>query len=191
MAKRVRTFIAVEVPLEVMSRAIQVSERLQIAQAKVSWVKADNLHLTLKFLGDVPDNELNDVCAAVKAAAATLSAFEAMIRGVGAFPNVRRPRTIWLGVEKGRDQLIELFEAIEDHLHPLGFRRDGRRFRPHLTIGRVRSITAANEELAELIQKRAETEFGMIIVDEITVFSSLLTPQGAVHHPLGHGPLAG
>ena len=96
--KKIRTFVAVELSPETRSAAARLIERLRPAGAKVSWVKADNMHLTLKFLGDVPNVEIPAVCQAVAASSMNIAPFEIECGGAGAFPDARKPRTIWLGV---------------------------------------------------------------------------------------------
>src|SRR5262245_14607697 len=105
---RLRTFIAVELAGSVLAKAAQLIKELQAAGADVSWVKAPQMHLTLKFLGDVADTETPDICRVVADAARRFEPFEIVCRGAGAFPDVRQPRTIWLGFSQGVEELTEL-----------------------------------------------------------------------------------
>ncbi|HKD37131.1 MAG TPA: RNA 2',3'-cyclic phosphodiesterase, partial [Pirellulales bacterium] len=146
---------------------------------------------TMNFLGDVPDPEIPAICTAVAAAAKPFRPFELEVRGVGAFPGVGRPRTIWLGAGEGKEAMRYLHAALERQLAGLGFRPEARRFQPHLTLGRVRDSSAGLSELAELIRKHAEFVAGTMTVDEVVVFSSRLEPTGAVHERLGGGALEG
>ena len=116
-----RTFVAVEISPEVRSSALRLIERLKVAPAKVTWTKAANLHYTLKFLGDVAAERTNDICRAVQEAVGPFSPFEIVAQGVGAFPAVSHPRTLWLGVSDGAEQMELLFQAVERLLEPLGF----------------------------------------------------------------------
>src|SRR5688572_5973364 len=113
---RLRTFIAVEMSPTVIGRAQQLIRELQTSGAEVNWVKPAQMHLTLKFLGDVPDTETPDICRVVAAAAKTVEPFEVLCRGAGAFPDIDNPKTIWLGFTQGTEELIELQTAIEDAL---------------------------------------------------------------------------
>ncbi|HEV3003704.1 MAG TPA: RNA 2',3'-cyclic phosphodiesterase, partial [Pirellulales bacterium] len=138
MSRPLRTFIAVAASHEVRMRARQLIGELSSTAAKVRWVEPENLHYSLKFLGDVELLEIPKVCEAVTRAVTDKPPFEITALGAGAFPDLRRPRTIWLGVADGSESMVELNGAIERELAPLGFRREQRRFRPHLTLGRVR-----------------------------------------------------
>jgi 2'-5' RNA ligase len=187
-----RTFIAVEISPEVRSSALRLIERLRASQAKVKWIEAENLHFTLKFLGDVAAEQINDVCRAVEEAASPFTPFELVTKGCGAFPSPARPRTVWLGVEEGSEPMELLVQAIERTLEQLGFAREHRRFTPHLTLGRVREGPAAGlMQLAELIAKHADFDAGSMIVDEVTVFSSTLGRGGSKYEALARIDLNG
>ena len=191
MAQRVRTFVAVEAPPEVRSRATELIQRLKAVDARVKWVEPHNLHWTLKFLGNVEMVEIPEVCSAVEEAAKSLPAFDLEARGAGAFPNLRNPRTIWLGVGQGADEMVELHRAVERSLAKLGFREERRRFRPHITIGRVREGGAPVNELAELLQESADFEGRNSTVFNVTVFSSQLGREGPQYEALAHIDLQG
>jgi 2'-5' RNA ligase len=191
MAKSVRTFVAVEIPAEVKDRAKGLIAQLRTAPAKVKWVAPEHLHWTLKFLGDVDMLEIPEVCEAVARAVAPLAPFDVAARGAGAFPDVHRPRTVWVGMGPGSQQMIDLHDSIERELAKLGYRQENRRFRPHLTIGRVRQSLEGIEELARLIEQNAEFESGLSTVYEVVVFSSELGPDGPTHEPLSHADLQG
>jgi 2'-5' RNA ligase len=191
MSEVVRTFIAVDIPVEVKERALRMINQLRDTPAKVKWVGPEAMHWTLKFLGDVELLETPQICAAVARAVEPMAPFDIEARGVGAFPDVRRPRTVWLGTGEGTQQMIELHDRIEAELATLGYRPENRRFRPHLTIGRVRSSPQGIGELGRLIEQHAEFEGGLSTVFEVIVFSSHLGPDGPTHEPLGHAELKG
>jgi 2'-5' RNA ligase len=186
-----RTFIAVELESHVRDRAARLIERLRAAPARVKWVEAENLHFTLSFLGDVEAQEIPDVCEAASRAAAQSAAFEFEVRGLGAFPDARRPRTVWLGAGRGEAQMVALHDRLQECLRPLGFRPDARRYRPHLTIGRVRDGNAALAELASLLAEHREYEGGLMYVSEMAVMSSQLTRNGPLYERLHTAELAG
>lgn len=191
MSEVVRTFVAVEIPLDVKERAGRLIRALRETPAKVKWVAPAHLHWTLKFLGDVDMLEIPAVCDAVARAVEPLAAFDVEARGAGAFPDVRRPRTVWIGMERGREQMIELHDAIEFELAKLGYRSENRRFRPHLTIGRVRQSPQGIGELGRLLEKQADFDGGLSLVDEVVVFSSVLSRDGPTYEPLAHVELKG
>ena len=191
MGEKVRTFIAAEIPREVQGRAAALIDRLRATEAKVKWVNPQQLHWTLKFLGDVELREIPEVCDAVARSVAHLKPFDVEARGAGAFPDPRRPRTIWLGVGNGSEGMVELHSAVEQGLKPLGYRPEGRKFRPHVTIGRVRHSPSGIPELGRLVTEHADFDAGVCTVFEVVVFSSELGRDGPTYDPLAHAPLGG
>lgn len=188
MQRWVRTFVAVEAPGDVAARAVKLVNRLQGAPAKVRWTSPP-LHFTLKFLGDVEILQIPEVCRVVADAIADLPAFDLEVRGAGAFPTADRPRTVWIGTGSGTEQMVALHEALDGALAEMGFRSDGRRYRPHLTIGRVRNSPAGVDALGEAIAAEADFQGGVMRVDEVLVFSSRLERSGPVYEVLGHADL--
>jgi RNA 2',3'-cyclic 3'-phosphodiesterase len=192
MQRTVRTFVAVEISSEMRTKATRLINQLSRSSANVKWVEPRNLHLTLKFLGQVEVLEMPEVCRAVAEAVAELPPFDLTGAGAGAFPNADRPRTLWLGVSEGTDEMVALHDAVETRLADLGFRREQRRFRPHLTIGRVRNSSPAGiRELAELLEEQREFVGGSCDVSEVVVFASETGPAGPTYDPLSHAALGG
>jgi 2'-5' RNA ligase len=189
--RTIRTFVAVEITSAIRARAGELIAALRATPADVKWVEPENLHLTLKFLDEVPVGEISGVCEAVAAGAAGLEPFELEVHGAGAFPNAGRPRTIWLGSRDGAPKMVTLHREIEGALGKLGFRKEHRRFQPHLTIGRVRRGGPAVAELGNLVWRYAEFDAGRLGVHEVVVFSSQLQPDGPVYDALGRAPLGG
>lgn len=189
--KTIRTFVAVEASPAVRQAAGQLIGQLRQSPAVVKWVEPENMHLTLKFLGDVDPRQIHEVCSAVQRATEKVASFELEVRGAGAFPNVRRPGTIWLGAGEGDEQMAALFRPIEKALERLGFRREPRRFHAHLTLGRARRGGPGVEELGELLGRHADYQAGRMTVRQATVFSSRLGPEGPTYEVLGHARLAG
>ena len=179
-----RTFIAITASVEVQGNIQRLIEHLQSANANVKWVLPDHLHLTLKFLGDVPESEIHKVCEKVQQAAADFRPFTIGCQGAGAFPDPARPRTVWIGVEQGAEKTIAMQSLVDKALQGLGFPKEGRRFHPHLTIGRVRRGGSATFELGNLISEHADFAAGQSVVDEVIVFSSELTRTGPEYIPL-------
>jgi 2'-5' RNA ligase len=186
---RTRTFIAVAIPDDLRARALGVAKQLAAVAGDVKWVEPQSLHWTLQFLGNVHQREIADVCAAVAESALEHEPFDLEIRGAGAFPSPDRPRTLWLGVGAGREQMIALQGSIERSLESLGFRGEARRYTPHLTIGRPGRGEPPRELAAELT---ALSDFngGSMLVDEVIIYSSELTREGPIYTPLGFAPLA-
>ena len=191
MKQKVRTFVAVQISSAVRGGARRLIERFRAAGAEVKWVAPENLHITLKFLGDVDAKEIHRVCKAVQDAVADAAPFEFEVRGAGAFPKPNRPRTVWLGIAQGSEEMIDLNKRIEPALEKLGFRREARRFQPHLTIGRVRRGGPAVAELGRLIGEQADVEVGLTKVGEVIVYSSQLGRSGPTYEALARAPLGG
>jgi 2'-5' RNA ligase len=183
-----RTFIAIEVTAEIRAKATRLIAQLDVPDARIKWVEPENLHLTMVFLGDVEMNELPQVCKLTEAAVADFSPIDVSVRGAGAFPDAHRPRTLWLAVNEGAEPLVLLHQSLEQQLAQMGYRPEHRRFRPHLTLGRVRQGSAA---LALRLKEQAQYEAGRMEVDEVTIFSSTLGRSGPKYEPLGHAELKG
>lgn len=191
MTQTFRTFVAIELEEAIRQRVASLIQKLAWVPADVKWVEPHNLHLTLKFLGDVEQGQIARVCEAVARAAAEVPAFEFELRSTGAFPNLGRPRTIWVGAGEGQQAVAELARYIEKALEPLGYPREGRRFQAHLTIGRVRRGGPALAELADRLQALNDVELGRTAVEQVVVFSSRLSVSGPTYEALGRAALGG
>lgn len=189
MERLVRSFVAVELSPEVRGRALQLIEKLRRASAKVRWVRNDNLHLTLKFLGEVESVEIARICDAMQRAVADLESFDLEFHAAGAFPDAVNPRTIWVGVRAGAEAMIALHRRVDDALENLGFRVEGRRFRPHVTVGRVRDTRHGKRELKALLDEFADYRAGITHVEDVTLFASRLTEDGPEYEALGRAEL--
>jgi 2'-5' RNA ligase len=186
--KSLRTFIAVEISATVRAKAEELIETFRAAHADVKWVEPHNLHLTLQFLGNVPESQIADVCNAVKNGAAEIEPFELEIRGAGAFPNLGKPRTLWLGAKEGAERMADLHDHIALALADLGFPDEDRRFQSHLTIGRVKS-PKNTALLGPLLRDHADFSAGKVPVDRAIIFSSRLERGGPLYEKLGTAPL--
>ena len=191
MKRTVRTFVAVEINADVRNAAETLIEGFRKAPADVKWVEPNNMHLTLKFLGEVPSKEIPRVCEAVAKGASKVDPFDFEVRGAGAFPNAGRPRTLWIGAGSGEEAMVALHGHVENALAKLGYRKEHRRFHPHLTIGRVRRGGPGVTELGELVQQHADLPAGRIAVGRVVVFSSELQRGGPIYQPLGRAKLGG
>jgi 2'-5' RNA ligase len=185
---RTRTFIAVTVSPEVRQRALALMEVLRTAAGDVKWVESQNLHWTLQFLGDVDDRDLPEVCSAVAAATGEMEAFEVQTHGAGAFPSPDRPRTLWIGAGEGARPMSVLHAGIERRLKKRGYRGEERRFVPHITIGRARGKGRPHSLTSELTAL-ADYDAGTMLVDEVTVYASVLGHEGPEYRVLSRAPL--
>ena len=191
MKSTLRTFVAVEMDEAIRRAAARWIEEFRAASADVTWVAPHNMHLTVKFLGEVAAEKIPQVCEAVAEAVADTEPFDLEIRGVGAFPNTARPRTIWLGIGAGEEQLEALAKQIDLALRKIGFPREERRFHGHLTLGRVRRPSPALAALTALLKNKSDFAAGLTPIDEVVVFSSQLSPAGPTYEALSRAPLAG
>jgi 2'-5' RNA ligase len=188
----IRTFVAIEIPGSVKARATALIKELKQAAAKVTWVKPEQLHLTLKFLGDVPDSDVPAVCRIVEEAVRGFEPFEIVFRGCGAFPTTAAPRTIWIGVDQGEEELRQLQESIDVGLTKLRFPREVRRFQAHLTLGRVRESGPAAGQLGQMIDQIGDFDGDLTAVDEVVTFASFQDKKlGTMHEPMGYAELRG
>ncbi len=172
-----RTFIAVTISPEIRRAAGKLAEMLRPAAGDVKWVEPENLHWTLQFLGDVDVLEIPAVCTAVSTAVTEVESFDLEARGAGAFPAPDRPRTLWVGAGAGAQAMVALHGAIDRKLKRLGYRAEQRRFVPHITLGRAGRNSPPRPLIRELAGL-AEFDAGSMLVDEVTVFASKLTPEG-------------
>ncbi len=185
----IRTFIAVPTSPGIRQAALKLAGLLQPAAGDVKWVEPENLHWTLQFLGEIDQLEIPAVCTAVSSAVVEVEAFDLEARGAGAFPAPDRPRTLWIGAGAGAQAMVALHGAIQRKLNKLGYRAEQRRFVPHITLGRAGRKSPPRPLVRELAGL-AEFDAGSMLVDEVTVFSSNLTPDGPRYEVLARAPLA-
>ena len=185
----IRTFICIELPETVKAHLSEFQSNLKGTGADVSWVKPSNIHLTLKFLGDVPEQQLPVICETVTSAAHAIPPMSMRVTEAGSFPTTRNPRVLWVGIHPVPLQLQNLFELIESGLFKSGYAREDRPFSPHLTIGRVKSP----RNLQALMRKMQELKFDgeTVSVKTVTVMRSDLRPAGAQYSPIKVLPLLG
>jgi 2'-5' RNA ligase len=189
----VRTFVAIELSPDVLRKigALQARIKDEFPPGLVRWVRPEGIHLTLKFLGDVSADRLDAIAEAMQAACAPHPPFSLSIGGMGVFPNPRRPRVVWIGVEEPGGTLLRLQRDVERAISPLGFPAERRRFSPHLTLGRVKQgRTAAELEALGQYTTHARVRIGEMAVDAVYLMRSDLRPTGAVYSELAAAVLA-
>ena len=195
MKQVLRTFIAIELDKAMREALAAVQDELRkaVPPGSVRWVRPEGIHLTLKFLGDTPVARLEEIKRALAAAAAEVAPFSFTVEGLGCFPNPRRPRVIWVGVEEPTGALEALWRAVEAHVAPLGWPTEERGFHPHLTLGRVqRRVTSADRRaIGELVERSDVGRLGNIAVSAVSFIRSELKPTGAVYTTLAEAHLGG
>ena len=172
-----RTFIAVDLDHALKQALLSLVDTLRRKGGDVRWVKDQGMHITLKFLGEVEPEKISKVESTLKEVTASHTPFSLKIRGTGCFPNEKNPRVLWTGIY-AEDSLCAIQRQLEKELEKIGFAREEREFKPHLTLGRVKSASFLGETISEL-KKYEEKVFGEMIVRKITFFQSVLKPSGA------------
>jgi 2'-5' RNA ligase len=193
--KQVRTFIAIELDETINAALTDLQEQLKakVPRGSVRWVRPEGIHLTLKFLGNVPAIRIEEVEQALTLACAGFPAFSFSVRELGCFPNPRRPRVVWVGVQEESGTLAGLQKAIEDGMEKLGFAPEGRRFHAHLTLGRTQR-QASSGDVRRLGQIVSEIDIGLLgqmEAREVSLIKSDLRPTGAVYTQLAAVELEG
>jgi 2'-5' RNA ligase len=174
-----RVFIAIDIPNEIRTALKEVQRELRPLTTSVRWVAAESIHITLKFIGEVPDKGLDDIDTALTGL--TWKPFTVTVRGVGFFPGTRSPRVFWAGMEAPTMQ--GLGERIESRMERLGFEKEKRAFRPHITLARANNTRIESSFVSGAAQYE-EHEFGSFVVDRMFLFKSTLNPSGAVYEKL-------
>jgi 2'-5' RNA ligase len=187
-----RCFVAVDIPPDVRARVTALVQRIRQAapRADVRWSGTESLHVTLKFLGEVPDGRVPEVEHALAPVAASHGPLSLVAAGAGGFPSASRPRVIYVGILGHVDRLARLAAAVDGALEALGFPGERRAFRGHLTVGRVRSPRGA-DGLAVALRAAAGVAAGAWMADELVLYRSRLHPTGAVHDAVARLALAG
>jgi 2'-5' RNA ligase len=182
--EKVRSFIAIDLSKDIHDRLSQVLDRLrnEIHQNWVRWVKVENIHLTLKFLGDVPASNIQTIRKLLAAVLIAHPKFTLQVGHLGAFPDSRNPRVIWVGVE-APPLLSEIVGELESRLMDLGYPQEKRTFSPHLTLGRVSKNTRRNEikKIGRVIQFSQIGAIGSEQVEAVHLYKSDLRSSGAVY----------
>jgi RNA 2',3'-cyclic 3'-phosphodiesterase len=182
--EQIRSFVAIELPDEAREGLARLRKRLERDEHRfVKWVDPKGIHLTLKFLGNIPAGQVAQITAAIEKASGEISPFHLEISGLGAFPSVRQPRVLWVGVHGGTDKLSRLQQNIDSSLAALGFAREERPFVPHLTLARTREGASGPERrsLSELVSSTIFEDKYPFEVEAVKLMRSQLTRAGAIY----------
>lgn len=193
--EKIRTFIAIELNESIKDGLTEVQEQLkgEAPQGSVRWVKPEGIHLTLKFLGDVPADQIGEITGALQKSCQRFAPFSVSCSGLGCFPDLRHPRVVWVGIQEETGTLAQLQKAIEENVAPLGYPTEKRKFSPHLTIGRVQRRVSSGElrRLGELVGASEIGILGQMEVRSVNLMRSDLRPSGAVYTRLAEVKLKG
>jgi 2'-5' RNA ligase len=184
----IRAFLAIELPEALRPGLAQVQGELKRSRAEVRWVPPGNIHLTLKFFGNVPEADIGSLALAAGEAAAGEEPFHLKVTVAGAFPSPKAPRVVWVGLGGDVVPLTRLYHKLEKAFAALGYLPEGRAFNPHLTLGRVKS-PVNREKLAGMLAKLPPLNWPPFTVKELILFQSVLSPQGSKYTPLKVIPL--
>jgi RNA 2',3'-cyclic 3'-phosphodiesterase len=182
-----RCFVAIELPTGIRDRLGDLQGRMQSLGRGIRWARPESIHLTLKFLGEVPDGQVAEVCTIARRVAERCPASELEVAGVGCFPPRGAARVVWVGVLQPPPALLECQRECEAAYAEIGFAPEGRAFSPHLTLGRVNDPAAGYRIRGELGEFESYAA-GRFVADELTVFQSELRPSGSVYTPVARGP---
>ncbi|MFH1328793.1 MAG: RNA 2',3'-cyclic phosphodiesterase [Candidatus Bathyarchaeota archaeon] len=176
MSERIRSFIAIDIDDELLlNRLVELQQTLVNTGANLKLVEKENLHFTLRFLGENPATAINNICDEMKKV--SFKPLNLHMKGVGVFPNINRINVVWTGIVEGKEEIRALFNQIESRLSALGFPHDPKGFSPHLTIARVK--TGKNKDkLAKSVTELSDHEVGNMTVNYVRLKRSILTPKG-------------
>lgn len=177
-----RTFIAIELDKEIKKALSKIQDELKTTQADVKWVEPENIHLTLKFLGEIEENKIPRISQILKDISSQTKAFMIALSELGAFGGLKYPRVVWIGIREGKTELSKLAGLIEDSLAQLKFPKEKRGFSAHFTLGRFRS--GKNKDI--LCQKLNTTQVPELRqeIRSIILFKSILTSKGPLYEKI-------
>jgi len=184
VSELIRSFIAIELPPAVKQELTTLEGMLKKrCPDAVRWVDPQGIHITLKFLGNVDSDKIDEINMAIDEATQGLSPFRLELHEVGAFPNLNRVQVVWVGTRGDLDKLAYLQKQIESNTEQLGFPREDRAFTPHLTLGRVRNYTSPDDrkKLGQILSQTTFNSSQVITVDSVNLMKSQLTSAGAIY----------
>jgi 2'-5' RNA ligase len=183
--EEVRVFIAIELPAEIKLSLGELENQLKSGRYRAKWVAPESIHLTLKFLGGISADSINDVTQVMEKAAVGIPSFRLAVSGLGVFPNLQRVQVVWAGVTGALDKLIQLQKQIDTGLESLGFVPESRPFTAHLTVARIRDDASSTERqsIGQLVIKTG-FEGGEFNAESVSLMKSQLTREGAIYSRL-------
>jgi 2'-5' RNA ligase len=174
----------------IIKKIEEVQRDLKSSHADVRWVNPENIHITLKFFGNIEESRIESIITSIEEPVRTTSSFSLKVQGMGGFPHLKNPRVIWMGLVNGKEVLISFQKQIEKELERIGLQPEDRPFHPHLTLGRMRS-NRGRDELVGWIERFKGEEFGNFQVERVILFKSDLRPSGPIYTPIREVVLGG
>lgn len=179
-----RTFVSIEIPEEIKDNIEKSIGEMKVTLPPIKWVDKKNLHITMKFLGWVEDGRLADLTCSLTDLARDFGTIKVSFKGLGVFPDAKRPRVVWVGIEEGGDRVKELAEKLEEGLSKEGYREgEDREFEPHLTIGRIKEKIDP-EALCAYVEKNKKADYGGFVVKYISLMKSTLRRSGPIYEEI-------
>lgn len=151
-------------------------------EKSIRWVNVGNIHITLKFIGEIPESLAKNIVINIFEKPAKIKTFEIGLKGTGVFPNLRRPRVVWVGITSGKEQLIKLVTDLESQLSELGISKENRKYKPHITIGRIKHNQKLNDP--KMFDNQEALDAGKFPAQKIVLMKSELKPAGAEYSVL-------
>ena len=183
LSEKIRAFIAIELPERILQRLVEAQSILKGRHLGIRWVRKEGIHLTLKFLGNIDSNDVEQVVAAMGRATKTFSPFTLRGEGIGVFPDLRRARVVWAGVSGDAEGLCALQSNLDSELKRIGFPKEKRVFNGHLTLGRVKS-RLDRTKLSEALKALSDFQTEPFTAQSVVLFQSDLRQGGAVYSKL-------
>lgn len=182
MNKNIRCFIAIDIEQKnILEKILNIQKILEKSNADLKLVEPQNIHLTLKFLGEISEEKVKKVIEAMKTL--QFNSFKITLKGLGVFPSINYPRVLWIGITNGFKESSLIYLQLEDKLAKLGFSKEERGFSPHLTIARVKSGKGKNE-LIKILEEFKNEDFGETIIESVKLKRSVLTSKGPIYSTL-------
>ncbi|OGW49720.1 MAG: 2'-5' RNA ligase [Nitrospirae bacterium RBG_19FT_COMBO_42_15] len=178
-----RSFISIDIPDELKKEVKALQELFRKCDADVRWTRPEAMHLTLKFLGNVEEKQVEEIKTILKEIALQTPLINIKLNGAGVFPNQKAPRVLWVGIIEKDGILDNLQKRMDAELLKIGFEKEKRDFKPHLTLGRIRS-QKGKERLVKLLEDAKDKEFGVFTATDIKLMKSELRPEGSVYTEL-------
>lgn len=185
MSNTIRTFIAIELPEKIGSAISKVQEGIRSYGFKIRWVRPENIHLTLKFLGNIKETDTKKVGKTIFESVKGYKPISLKAKGIGVFPGIKKPRVVWTGISDQLNLLTELQKTLDEKLEEIGFPKEKRPFRGHLTLGRVKAKIDP-KRLSDALKEFAKFESESFSADRVILYKSELKPKGAVYTKLAN-----
>lgn len=176
----IRAFIAVEIYDQAKQKISGLISNLKKSDTDLKWITEDQMHITLKFLGNVDKNAIQGISEEISNISSTFNSFRINFYKIGAFPDLKHPNVLWLGIDKGASDLKMLNKKIENALGKLGFKVENREFKPHLTLARIKSLKNISN-LTKLVEEMDFNSWDDLEINKLALYQSSLTPKGAIH----------